>query len=324
MGTDPTSASPGQEAARRYARAARSAATLKAYEDDWRDFTAWCAVVGEAALPAEPETIGRFLADRAGTLKPSTLEGRLSAIFVRHRQAGFYLDRRHSAIADVLAGIRRTLGTAPAQKAALSVADLQAMVVVQPATLLGMRDRALLTLGFAGAFRRSELAALTIADLVFTSEGVAVVVRRGKEDQEARSSLRGLPFGQDATTCPVRTVRTWMMAAGLAEGPLFRRIDRHGNLRADGISGAAVALVVKRAVRLAGEQLGWSRTEIARQVAAVAGHSLRAGLITAAAQAGATELQIMQHPGHKSGRALRGYVRQGELFQANVVTRLGL
>lgn len=320
----PAAANVGREAARRLAARARSAATLKAYEDDWRDFTGWCATAGLASLPAAPDTIGCYLADRSTTLRPSTLEGRLSAIFVRHRQAGFFLDRRHPAIADVLAGIRRSLGTAPAQKAALSVTDLQVMVAAQPATLLGLRDRALLTLGFAGAFRRSELAALNVHDLVFTSEGVAVVLRRGKEDQEARSSLRGLPFGCREETCPVRTLRAWMMAAQIADGPVFRRVDRHGNVHAAAISGAAVALAVKRAVRLAGQRLGWTRAEIARRVAAVAGHSLRAGLITAAAEAGATELQIMQHTGHKSSRAVRGYVRKGALFQASVLSGLGL
>ncbi|GAA0602715.1 tyrosine-type recombinase/integrase [Caenispirillum bisanense] len=309
-----------------FARSARSPATYKAYADDWRDFTNWCAEHWESALPATAATVGRFLADRATALKPATLDGRLSAILIVHRQAGFVeaLDRRHPAIADTLKGIRRALGTAPLQKEALSRDDLAILVSAQPNTLLGLRDRALLLLGWAGAFRRGELAALEVRDLTFTSEGLAVTIRRSKEDQEGKSQMKGLPLAANPDLCPVRAVRKWLMASSTGEGPLFRRLDRHGNIYEDGISGEAVALAVKRAVRLAGQREGWTKAEIARRMDAVAGHSLRAGLITAAAEAGATELQIMEISLHRSMRTLRGYVRRGSLFRSDVHRKVGL
>src|SRR5690606_15767469 len=134
-------------------------------------------------------------ADLSGRRTPATLVRRLSAIAVQHRQAGLPFERHHPAIADVLAGLARLVGTAPAQKEALSTAELTAMVAVLPRHTAGLRDRALLLLGFAGAFRRSELAALTVADLAFTSEGLEVRVRRRKEDPLGRGAFKGIPFG---------------------------------------------------------------------------------------------------------------------------------
>lgn len=309
-----------------FARSARSPATLKAYEDDWDDFVSWCKETGLLPLPTSPEAVGQFLAERAETLRPATLDGRLSAILIKHREAGYVdaLDRRHPAIADTLRGIRRALGTAPAQKEALSRDDLVDLIAAQPDTLLGRRDRSLLLLGWAGAFRRSELAALEVRDLAFTSEGLAVTIRRSKEDQEGKSQLKGIPLAADHDLCPVRALRNWLMASGISDGQVFRRLDRHGNLYDEGIRGEAVALVVKRAVKLAGQREGWSKAEIARRMAAVAGHSLRAGLITAAAEAGATDLQIMEISLHKSVRTLRGYVRRGSLFRSDVHRKVGL
>ena len=304
--------------------AARSAATKRAYANDFADFTAWCREGGEAALPASPITVGRYLADRAHRLKPSTLNRRLAAIVVIHRQAGCPLDARAPAIADVMAGIRRTIGTAPTQKDALSLEDIRLMVEAQPNTLTGIRDGAIILLGFAGAFRRSELAALTTKDLAWSSDGVVVTVRRSKEAQEANGSVRAIPFGIVATTCPVRALRRWIMAAQLDGGPVFRRIDCFGNRFADGLSGDAIAQVVKKAIRLVGHQQGWTKAEITARVAAVAGHSLRAGFVTSAARAGAAEWNIMQHTGHRQISSVRRYIRRGDIFDTSPVSGIGL
>ncbi|MBI5164358.1 MAG: tyrosine-type recombinase/integrase [Magnetospirillum sp.] len=303
-----------------FMEAARSAATKRGYASDWRDFSAWCHDVGERPLPAAPAAVGRYLAARAGDLKPSTLKRRLAAIIVAHRAAGYALDGRTPAIADVLAGIRRTLGTAPAQKEALSTEDIGLMASVQPPSLTGLRDRAVILLGFAGAFRRSELAALTTRDLLWTSDGLAVTVRRGKEDQDGTGHLKAIPFAATDTMCPVRAVRAWVLTAKLDDGPLFRRIDRHGNLFADGLSGEAVAQIVMKAIERVGRQNGWCRAEIAARKAGVAGHSLRAGLITSAARAGVAEWAIMQHTGQKQISTLRGYIRRGEMFDTSPLT----
>lgn len=308
-----------------FAANSRATGTVAGYARDFADFAGWCGAAGLASLPASEHTIGCYLADRAARLKPSTLERRLSAILVTHRQAGFALDRRAAAIADVLAGIRRTLGTAPAQKEALSVEDLRDLVAALPDTLMGLRDKALILLGFAGGFRRSELAALQLRDLVHTSEGLAVVVRRAKEDQIGTGFLKGIGFGAHAETCPVRAVRHWILAARLAPGPLFIRFDRHGNPRPGGISGQSVALIVKRAAEEAGRQRGWSRAHRESWVATLAGTSLRAGYVTAASEAGRTTLQICDMTGHKIGsRALARYMRKGNVFRNGGSDDLGL
>lgn len=307
-----------------YRSAARAASTLRTYAAGWRDFMDWCEHHQQTALPAAPATIGRYLADRALTLAPATLKHRVAAIVVAHRQAGHTLDSRHPDIADVLAGIRRIRGCAAKQKTGLTAEDIRALMAVLPSSLGGIRDRAVLLLGFAGAFRRAEVAAVRTTDLLFTSEGLVVTVRRGKEDQEGQGLIKAIPFGSDPATCPVRAVRAWLLAARLGEGPLFRRIDRAGNLFAQGLSGDAVAQIVKKAVGLAASREGWSKAEVARRQAAVAGHSLRAGFITAAAQAGVPEWAIMQHTGHKQVSTLRGYIRRGEMFATSPVKGVGL
>lgn len=303
---------------------ARTASTWRAYAADWADFSNWCRGNGAVALPAEVETVGAYLAERGRALRPSTLARRVAAIVVHHRQHGHVLDRHAPAIADTLAGLARALGTAPVQKMALSTDDIRALVLALPRTPKGLRDRAILLVGFASACRRSELASLQRDDLAFTSDGLMLMVCRGKEDQQGKGDFKGIPFGQSEETCPVRSLKAWMMAARLEEGPLFRRCDRSGRVSPDGLSGDAIAMVVKGAVRRLGERQGWSRAEIAERVAAVAGHSLRAGFVTSAARSGAAEWAIMRHTGHKSTTTLRRYIRQGGLFEDNVAGNIGL
>lgn len=299
------------------AAAARAPSTKRGYAADWRDFAGWCQANGETPLPAIPTAIGRYLAERAATLKPATLKRRLAAVIVTHRHAGVPLDGRTPAIADVMAGIRRRLGTAPVQKDAFSLDDLRVLATAQPPTLAGLRDRALILLGFAGAFRRSELAALDVRDLAWTSEGLIVTVRRAKEDQEGQGLLKAIPFAADEALCPVRAVRRWILAGGLSDGPLFRPVDAHQNLKSGGLSGAACAKIVKRAVALTGRRQGWSQAAIAAKVAAVGGHSLRASFITVAAHSGVPEHAIQRHTGHRQVSTLRGYIRRGEMFETS-------
>jgi integrase len=308
------------------ARHARAPATLRAYAADWRAFSAWAASQGLDALPATPQMVGRYVADQAGRLTPGTLERRVSAIVVAHRQAGYVLDRHHPAIAEPLAGLRRLVGSAAQhQKAALTGAELRAIVATLPQTLTGQRDRAVLLLGYAGAFRRSELAALQLSDLCWTGDGVAVTVRRRKEDAGGWGGVKGIPFGSSEASCPVRALQRWIMAAGLDEGPTFRPIDRHGNLGEAALSGDAVADIVKRSVRhwalASGRAVSASQAD--ELAASVAGHSLRAGMITTAAREGASDWDILEVSLHRSRRSLGRYVRGGRWF-ANPAAAPGL
>ena len=166
--------------------------------------------------------------------------------------------------------------------------------------------------GFAGAFRRSELVALNVDDLVFGEQGVVVTLRRSKTDQTGAGRQVAVPYGRHADTCPVTALRAWLEAATITEGPVFVSVDRHGN--ADGrLSDRAVALVVKHYAKAIG-----------RDENDFAGHSLRAGFATEAARAGAQELDIMRTTGHKSLPMLRRYIREGNLWRGNAASKLGL
>jgi integrase len=187
------------------------------------------------------------------------------------------------------------------------------MIERLPLSLQGTRDRALLLVGFAGAFRRSELVGLDIADLEFGRDGLVVTVRRSKTDQEGQGRRVGIPYGSHAETCPVRAAQEWVDLLDTTSGPLFRRIDRHGHIGAARLSDKAVALIIKRCARAAG--LG---------AADLAGHSLRAGLATAAAAAGVSERAIMAQTGHRSLATVRKYIREGSLFLENAAGKVGL
>jgi integrase len=176
----------------------------------------------------------------------------------------------------------------------------------------------------ASTFRRSELAALTLEDVLFTSRGLVVRVRRGKTDQEQKGEVKEIPFGEHDSTCPVRALRSWVMAARLEQGSLFRRCDRQGRATAAPLSAEAVADVVKRAVRRRGLREGWTRAERDAAADAVAGHSLRSGFVSAAARNGASEWQIMQHTGHRSVSTLRRYIRLSAAFDSPVAGKVGL
>ncbi len=298
--------------AQAYARQAKSANTQRAYRADWADFAGWCARHGLAALPAEPTTVALYLTDRARTRKPATLARRLVAISQAHQAAGHAAPTRAPTVRQVAAGIRRAKGVRPTSKAAAVTAEIRLMVEALPPTLLGRRDRALLLLGFAGAFRRSELVALDVADVQETGEGLIVTLRRAKTDQEGEGRAIGIPYGGHPQSCPVRALQDWLRAAGIGAGPLFRGLRRDGALQGR-LSDRGVARVVQRQAKA----IGLDPTRYGA-------HSLRAGLATAAAAAGKSERAIMQQTGHKSLPMVRRYIREGDLFRENAAAGLGL
>jgi len=298
---------------RAYLDAAVATNTRRAHRSHWQHFIAFCATHAVPALPAAPETVAAYLTLFATTHAVGTLEHRLATITKAHATAGLPNPAASELIRTQMRGIRRTHGVAPNQKTPALVADLQLMLATLPDTLLGCRDRALLLLGFATAARRSELVALDVADLAFTSDGLVVSVRRSKTDQTGVGVQKGVHFGRHAETCPVRTLRGWLDAAAITAGPVFRTVDRHGNVSEARLGDRAVALVIKRAAAAAGLDPG-----------GFAGHSLRAGLATQAAMNGEGERAIMRQTGHRSVTMVRRYIRQGSLFTENVTGRIGL
>lgn len=209
--------------------------------------------------------------------------------------------------------IKNTHGTAQKGKKPLLIEHIRAIVEVLPDSLLGVRDRALLLVDFAGAFRRSELVNIDMTDVEFKMDGLVVTLRRSKTDQEGQGECIGIPYGSPPSTCPVRALRAWLDQAGITEGAVFRSVNRHGQVQSKGLSDKAVALVVKRAVEL----IGLDPNEYS-------GHSTRSGLATTAAKAGVSERVIMKQTRHKSTQMVRKYIRDGELFEENAAVRVGL
>jgi site-specific recombinase XerD len=288
--------------------------TLKAYTADWADFTAWCHEHSLEALPARPETVGLYCAALAETHKVSTITRRLAAIAKQHRNAGLEspASMRHSAVHDVIAGIRRERGTRPDAKRALSTDELRRMVTAIPATPIGLRDRVLLLVGFSGAFRRSELAAITVKHVEDTADGLKILIPRSKADQEGEGRTIGIPYGSDPRTCPVRAYRAWIAAAGITEGPVFRHFHNK-TMGTEAITDRVVALTIKKAA----ERVGLEAADLA-------GHSLRSGHATTASRNGASEAAIMKQTGHRSVQMVRRYIREGSIFHDNTGAKLGL
>ena len=187
------------------------------------------------------------------------------------------------------------------------------MVTALPDGILGTRDRALLLVGFSSACRRSELVGLDHQDVQPTSDGLVLTLRRSKTDQEGAGRSIGVPYGSDPNTCPVRSLAAWLDASGITAGPIFRPINRHGHVGSSRLSDRSVALIVKKYAAAAG--LGPQH---------YSGHSLRAGLATSAAAAGASERAIMAQTGHRSAAMVRRYIRDGSLFRENAAAVVGL
>lgn len=296
----------------RLIQAAEAANTKLAYNSDWADFARWCASRDLDELPAAPETVEKYLEGLAGALKASTISRRITTIRLMHRSAGAPCPI-NERVRKVWRGIRRTYGVARSPKAPVLTDDLRRMIDALPAGTIGVRDRALLLLGFAGAFRRSELAGLDVADVERSREGLTVTLRRSKTDQEGEGRRIGIPYGSNPETCPVRAFKAWLAVRGEGDGPIFRRIHRSGRIMADRIAPRVVALIVKRYAEAAGID-----------PAGVSGHSLRSGFCTSAAARGASERSMMEQTGHRSPAMLRGYIRDANLFADNAASKLGL
>jgi site-specific recombinase XerD len=296
-----------------YAAAAHAPNTLRAYAADLRAFAAWGRAFQLVTLPADPRTVARYLAALADAgRKCSTIGRALTAINVAHTRAGFPGPREAPQVRDAWRGVRRVLSVAPRQKAPILVEDLRALATALPSTLHGTRDRAILVLGWAMGARRSEVVALEVADLRLTADGFEITIRRSKTDQEGAGHVIGVPFGSTPATCPVRTVLAWKSAANVEAGPLFRSL-KNGRPTSRALDGRDLARVVQAAAVRAG------------LAADLAGHSLRAGLITQAARTGKNERDIMQHTGHRSAATLRRYIRAAGLFtSSNPAQGIGL
>ncbi|TXN38896.1 tyrosine-type recombinase/integrase [Methylobacterium sp. WL119] len=290
---------------RDYQRASKTSATVRAYKSDAAAFTAWCDGHGVSSLPASPETVAAFLSHEAAAGRASSTIGRrLAAIAYAHKLAGLPDPGAHETVHAVIKGIRRRPNTEIRQKTAATAEVLAAMLSHVSPRLAGKRARALLGLGFAGAFRRSELAALLVSDLTDHTDGLRVLIRRSKTDQEGRGVEKAIPHGRHVR--PVALVRDWLAAAEITDGPVFRPVSRSGRIRAEALTDRSIGDIVKRYAGAAGFD-----------PAAFGGHSLRAGFVTTAAERGADLARIMEMSGHRDPRTVVGYIRRANAFKGH-------
>jgi integrase len=295
-------------AALRFAAAAKAANTRRAYAADWADFCRWAAARAVSPLPCPPGLLCGYLAALADSGRSAaTITRRATAIAHQHRVAGLAPPTASPAVREVLRGIRHTHGTAPQGKTP-ATADLVArMLAACPETLIGRRDRALIALGFAGAFRRSELLALAVDDLTDSSDGLRVMIRHSKTDPEAAGQEIAIPRGSQLR--PVETLQAWLDAAAITEGPLFRPVSKGGTVGPAPLGADGFVRALKRRADAAG-----------LDPTTFAGHSLRAGFLTSAADSGADALKMAEVSRHKSLDTLRRYVRRANLFKAHAGT----
>lgn len=287
---------------RSYLAAEKSKNTRRAYAADWADFTTWCGVAGCAPLPATPIDVATYLsalADRG--LKAKTIQRRTAAIRSFHLAAGFEPPTNAEGVRAVMRGIRRTLGTKKTKKAPATAEVIASLLDAFPKTLAGLRDRALVLVGFAAGLRRSELVDLKVNDVSWRPKGILLQIGRSKTDQEGAGCEIPVPKGSKLQ--PVAALSAWLKASGITDGPIFRKIDRHGRLGAQGLSDRSVARIVKRAVRGAG---------IDESV--FSGHSLRAGFVTSSLDRKVDPFMIMRITRHVKVDTLREYDRRENGF----------
>lgn len=282
--------------------------TRKAYASGWKSFVAWCAAAERSWLPAAPATVQDYATWCIGRgHRLNTVFIRMSAITHYHRDAGLDTPCDQS-VKLYLVNARRELKEEPAGKAALSCELLRKIAPRFPETTAGVRNRAMILLGFASGWRRSEIVALRFSDVQFVSEGLAVWQRSSKTDQAGKGRLVGIERGKHAATCPVRALEAWLKLRGEWEGPLFVKISSQGDVTRSALAARAEVLhnALQDVLDAAGED--WRR---------YGAHSLRAGMITEAAKHGASEISIMLRTGHRSSATLRRYIRPAGIFDFN-------
>ncbi|MEX5516239.1 tyrosine-type recombinase/integrase [Pseudophaeobacter sp. 1A09344] len=317
------------DTARGYARAAASDNTLKSYAKDWKHFARWCRMKGAEPLPPSPEMIGLYLADLASgsgpspALSVSTIDRRLSGLVWNVAQRGFSLDRKNRHIATVLAGIKRKHARPPVQKEAILAKDILAMVATLPFDLRGLRDRAILLLGYAGGLRRSEIVSLDVhKDDTPDSGGWIEIMEEGVLlTLNAKTGWREVEIGRGSKdqTCPVHALEQWLHFAKIDFGPVFVGTSRDGKRASETrLNDKHVARLIKRTVLDAG-----IRSELPEKdrLALFSGHSLRAGL---ASSAEVDERYVQKQLGHASAEMTRRYQRRRDRFRVNLTKAAGL
>jgi site-specific recombinase XerD len=289
--------------------------TLRAYHADFKDFSAFCIKNGLSSMPTEPKILSIYLTHLAKSSKFSTLKRRIASISVIHKIKGHYLDTKHPIIMENIHGIKRTLGSRQKAKKPILINDLKLIIKAineekiktksfvesKVKAIWKLRDKALILVGFAGGFRRSELVNIDYEDIEFVNEGVKILIRRSKTDQSGEGIIKAIPYFDNKEFCPVKALKEFIefKYAKTNKGKIFE------------ISDKSVALIIKKYTQKAG--LDSSK---------YAGHSLRSGFATSAAEFGAEERNIMAMTGHKTTQMVRRYIQEANLFKNNALNKI--
>ena len=283
-------------------RSSKASNTLRAYKSDYKDFTSFCLKNGFKPMPSEPKIISLYLTYLSKLCKFSTLKRRLASISVIHRLSGHYIDVKHPMITENLMGIKRVKGSHQKAKKPILINDLKLIVNVidnDKNEKNRFKNKALILVGFAGGFRRSELVAIVNEDVDFVPEGVKIFVKRSKTDQSGEGMTKGIPYFLNANYCPVISLKNWIEKSEIKSGKIFDMSDK------------SVALTIKKYTALVGLDSN-----------KYSGHSLRSGFATSTAALGAEERSIMAMTGHKTTQMVRRYIQEANLFKNNALNKI--
>ena len=289
--------------------------TLRAYKSDFKDFGAFCAKHGLNSLPSDPKVVSLYLTYLSKHSKFSTLRRRLVSISMVHKLKGHYLDTKHPIIIENLMGIKRLKGSLQIGKKPLLINHLKQIINVIDKENIDdikkLRDKSIVLIGFGGGFRRSEIVAINFEDLEFVEEGLKITIKKSKTDQFGEGMIKGLPYFNNEIYCPVKNLKQWLEISRIKSGPIFRRFSKGLSLTNQRLSDQSVVLLMKEYLTLAGiENKNF------------AGHSLRSGFATVAAESGADERSIMAMTGHKSTQMVRRYIREANIFKNNALNKI--
>jgi len=283
-------------------RSSKASNTLRAYKSDYKDFTSFCLKNGFKPMPSEPKIISLYLTYLSKSCKFSTLKRRLASISVIHRLSGHYIDTKHPMITENLMGIKRVKGSHQKAKKPILIDELKLIVNAidkDKNEKNRFKNKALILVGFAGGFRRSELVAIVNEDVDFVPEGVKIFVKRSKTDQSGEGMTKGIPYFLNANYCPVISLKNWIEKSEIKSGKIFDMSDK------------SVALTIKKYTALVGLDSN-----------KYSGHSLRSGFATSTAELGAEERSIMAMTGHKTTQMVRRYIQEANLFKNNALNKI--
>ena len=297
-------------------RSSKAQNTVRAYKSDFHDFGLFCSKNRFKTIPTEPKIISLYLTYLSSKgVKISTIKRRIVSISVIHKMKGHYLDTKHPAIIENLMGIKRRKGVKQKAKKPLLINHLKQIIDVidkeNEPDIKKLRNKTLLLIGFSGGFRRNELVSLDIEDVDFVFEGVKISLKKSKTDQFAEGYVKGIPHFENSLYCPVNSLKRWIDALKIKQGPIFTRFSKGSKITRVRLTDQTVALIIKEYLLKVGiDNKNYS------------GHSLRSGFATSAAEAGAEERSIMAITGHKSTEMVRRYIKEANLFNNNALNKI--